>query len=57
MASAVVEQAIHDYKKALKQNDTSMIYDCERFFKNESIFSIYCDYNGETIMNLVKRTI
>lgn len=60
LASAVVEQAVKDYKHALKRiwrhpHDTTamrLIEDCERFFRNE--ITMYTDLDGLEIMRKVR---
>lgn len=63
LAAAVVEQAIKDYRSALKRirrhpddaNAIRIISDCERFFRNE--ISLYSDLDGESIIRIVREKV
>lgn len=63
LAAAVVEQAVTDYKAALKRihrhpfdtDAARIINDCERFFLNE--IEIYSDLDGQAIMKAIKEMV
>ena len=63
LAAAVVEQAVTDYRNALKRHyrhplDTEairIINDCERFFHNE--IEIYSELDGQAIMRAIKEKV
>lgn len=63
LAAAVVEQAVKDYRHALrrlhrKPKDIEALKaknDCERFFKNE--IYMYSDIDGERIMREIRKRV
>lgn len=63
LAAAVVEQAIVDYRWALRRlyrhpfdiNAEKIVNDCERFFQNE--IAMYSDIDGESIMRAIKERV
>lgn len=56
LANAIVMQAVKDYQKALKYNDTAVKNECERFFRSDW-FTFLTDVDGEIIIQQVQREI
>lgn len=54
LANAIVMQAVEDYYTALKDDDTDVKNECERFFRSEW-FSFLTDVDGEIIIREVQR--
>ena len=56
LAAAIVERAVIDYKTALKNQDNSVIYSLERFFRS-AWFEVLSECDGEVLMQMVRRTV
>ena len=56
LAAAIVERAVIDYKTALKNQDNSVIYSLERFFRS-AWFEVLSDCNCEILMQMVRRSV
>ena len=64
LASAIVEQAILDYRKALRNikagrnimANAAMRDDCERFFRSE-YFKLLTDLDGGRIMEMIRKEV
>lgn len=60
LSNAVIEQAVKDYRMALRGYGTSgkspegIITDCEAFFRSE-LFMLMTNVDGETIIELVHK--
>ena len=53
LANAIVTQAAKDYEKALRNNDESMIVDCERFFRSKW-YRMMTNVNGEYLIEQLR---
>ena len=56
LAAAIVERAVIDYKTALKNQDNSVIYSLERFFRS-AWFEVLSECDGEVLMQMVRRSV
>lgn len=56
LAAAIVEHAVIDYKTALKNQDNSVIYSLERFFRS-AWFEVLSECDGEVLMQMVRRSV
>ena len=56
LAVAIVERAVIDYKTALKNQDNSVIYSLERFFRS-AWFEVLSECDGEVLMQMVRRSV
>lgn len=56
LMAAIIEQAVTDYKQALKECDGRTIRECERFFLSEWGQALTWD-NGENIMQRCRREV
>lgn len=64
LANAIVIQAAHDYRKALRELKQNKDYepaldmkrDCERFFRS-AWFSCLTELNGEALMHDLKKEV
>lgn len=54
LANAIVMQAVKDYQIALKYDDTSVMHECERFFRSDW-FTFLTDVDGEIIIREVRK--
>lgn len=54
LVNAIVMQAVKDYRTALKDDDTQVKHECERFFRS-SWFTFLTDVDGEIIIREVRR--
>lgn len=53
LAAAIVEQAVWDYRNALKHRKKSEIHRLEKFFRS-GWFELLSDLDGETIIRKIK---
>lgn len=53
LVNAMVEQAVKDYRDALRKKDDYVIGDCETFFRSEW-FEYLTDVSGELIIEKIK---
>ena len=56
LATAIVERAVIDYKTALKNQDNSVIYSLERFFRS-AWFEVLSECDDEVLMQMVRRSV
>ena len=56
LAAAIVQRAVIDYKTALKNQDNSVIYSLERFFRS-AWFEVLSECDGEVLMQMVRRSV
>lgn len=56
LAAAIVERTVIDYKTALKNQDNSVIYSLERFFRS-AWFEVLSECDGEVLMQMVRRSV
>lgn len=54
LANAIVMQAVKDYQTALKNDDTDIKNECERFFRSDW-FTFLTNVDGEIIIREVQR--
>lgn len=52
-SNKIVEQAIKDYRTAIKTNKPSLIGECEAFFRSDW-FKFLTDYDGEFLMKKIR---
>ena len=54
LAAAIVEQAVWDYRNALKRKNNSEVHSLEKFFLSGG-FELLSDYDGDEIMRIIRR--